>query len=56
VATAKKTDDKAAEKLAEAPKPSRNPLVASSINPSAGKSIDERMADLYADHKRMGAR
>lgn len=26
------------------------------INPSAGKTIDERMADLLKDHQNMGAR
>ncbi len=36
-------------------KPAKSPF-AGEINPSAGKSIDERMADLLADHQRMGAR
>jgi hypothetical protein len=55
MATAKKTGDKAAEKPVT-PKAPASPLVTSSINPAAGKTIDERMADLLAEHQAMGAR
>lgn len=50
--------DKKAPKAAEAEPvkvPEKAPKVVE-VNPNEGKNIDERMADLLADHKRMGAR
>lgn len=46
MAEKKAATDKAAEKKAEE----------TEVNPAAGKTIDERMADLLKDHQRMGAR
>lgn len=43
-----KQEPKAAEPKAEKPK--------QEDNAPQGKTIDERMADLLADHKKMGAR
>jgi hypothetical protein len=36
--------------------PTQKPKVTDTTLPTTGKTIDERMADLLADHKRMGAR
>lgn len=50
--------DKKKAKVAEEPK-ADEPKIGQPIPPEvspAGKSIDERMADLLKDHKKMGAR
>lgn len=46
-----------ATKKSTKPKATENPAKAAQKEPdTTGKSIDERMADLLADHKRMGSR